>query len=267
MRWYKSSIVLQSILLVVFGGFVSVPILWVLIRSMESSVAYVVDDVRIFICRYISLEQYKEIMFHNLEYWVAYWNTVWLTLPILILAIVATSMSAYGLAVINKRVQEKILMFYTVLALLPVQVLLVPQFIMLSNMQLTGQRLAVILIAYCSPWYVFFLYRLCKGIPEETFEMARVEGAGEWTVFFRIALPQMRLGILILSFIVIADLWGMVQQPIVYLQEASKYPLSVLFHEADEKLSYAGVMLFSLPIILIFGESIRSVVQRERDRA
>lgn len=263
MRWYKSSTVLQCFLLVCLGGFSLAPILWVLVRSMESGVLYAVDHAWTFLYRYASLELYVEVLFHNLEYWAAYWNTVWLTLPVLVLALLTTSMAAYGLTVMRKKWQGKLLLIYGVLALLPKQVLLVPQLIMLSDMQLTGLRLAVILVAYCSPWYVFFLHRLCKGIPEETFEMARLEGAGEWTVFMRIALPQMSMGIMIFAIIISADLWGMVEEPLVYIQDASKYPLSVLFYEMDEKLSYAGIVLFSLPIMIIFLEGIRSVMKKE----
>ncbi len=263
MRWYKTPKAVQMILLVIVSMFVAVPILWVVVRSFESTLPYVADNIQTFICRYFTLEQYEKVLFHSREYWAAYWNTIFLTVPILILAVSATAMAAYGFMVIPRKWQGRLMLVYALLALLPTQVLLVPQLIILSEMQLTGLRIAVILVAYCCPWYVFFLHRLCKGIPEETFEMARVEGAGEWTVFCKIALPQMRLGIMIFTIIISADLWGMVEEPLVYIQEASKYPMSVLFHEMNQQLSYAGVLLFSLPIIVIFLEGIQNVMVKE----
>ena len=263
MKWYKSSRILQGILLGMLGLFTVAPIAWVLGKSLESSLAYSVDSVWTWVCRYFSLEQYDNVLFHDLEYWASYWNTIFLTVPTILLAVITTTMAAYGLTVIGKKWQRRFMLVYAVLALLPTQVLLVPQLIVLSKTQLIGVRLAVILIAYCCPWYVFFLYRLCKGVPEETFEAASVEGAGEWTVFYRVALPQMRGGVMIFSIIISADLWGMVEEPLIYIQDASKYPLSVLFHEMGEELSYAGVVLFSLPIIIIFLEGIQSIMKKE----
>ena len=265
MRWYRTSRVLQGMVLVLLGIFSTAPVLWIFANSLESEGAYSVENIMIFIQRYLSLEQYKKIMFHNLEYWAAYWNTLLLTVPILVIAVGITSTAAYGLTIIQKNLWKKMILAYAILSLLPMQVLLVPQLIVLSKLQLTGTRMAVILVASSSPWYVFFLHRLCRGIPEETFEMARVEGAGEWKVFWKIALPQMRFGIMIFSIIIIADLWGMVEEPLVYIQDISKYPLSVLFHETGTEISYAGIVLFAMPVAALFLEGIRNVVKGEEE--
>lgn len=262
MRWYKSHRWIQRIWLLVVSIFIFVPILGVFIKSLEGTTAYRADSLGAWICRYISLEQYLQIFLHGIEYWAAYWNTLFITIPVLLLSICTTAMCAYGLTILSEKIQKKWLVLYAILALIPMQVLLVPQWLILSKLHLIGMRLAVILVSYCSPWYVFFLYRLCKDIPKETLEMARAEGAGEWTVFTKIALPQMRYGLLVFIIVISADLWGMVEEPVVYIQNISKYPLSVLFHEMEEEISYAGVVLFSLPIVILFTEGIRSVVRK-----
>ena len=263
MRWYRTSKGVQGVLLVLLGIFSAAPVVWIFVNSLESGVTYSVENILIFLKRYLSLEQYDKIMFHDLEYWAAYCNTLLLTAPILVIAVGITSTAAYGLTIIQKNLREKMLLVYVILSLLPMQVLLVPQLIMLSKLQLTGTRIAVILVASFSPWYVFFLHRLCRGIPEETFEMARVEGAGEWKIFWKIALPQMRFGIMIFSIIIIADLWGMVEEPLVYIQDISKYPLSVLFHETGTEISYAGIVLFAVPVVALFLKGIRNVMEGE----
>ena len=186
-----------------------------------------------------------------------------LTVPTLLLATIIASMAAYGLTIMKKGPQNRILSGYAVLSLLPVQMLLVPQLIALSNLDLKGSRLAVILIGSFTPWYLFFLHRLCRRVPDGVFEMARIEGAGEWTIFRKIALPQMRLGILIFGIIVSADLWSMVEEPLVYIQDITKYPLSVFFSEAKVSVSYAGAAIFSLPVVLLFINGIQIVLERE----
>jgi len=185
MRWYRAPKGIRIAALVIFGTFVMIPVLWVLLNSFESKLVYKPVNILQWIDRYTSLDNYKSVLFHNLEYWSAYWNTLILTLPTIVLALGITSMAAYGLTVLHEKLQGKILMLYGILSLLPLQVLLVPHLITVNNLHLNGTRLAVIMIGACSPWYVFFLHRLCRGIPLEVFEMARLEGADEKTVFLK----------------------------------------------------------------------------------
>lgn len=263
MKWYRCPKMLQRGALALLGAFVAVPLGWVLLCSFENPVPYVAENFRVFLHRYISLRQYGNVLFHDPEYWASYWNTIWLTIPSLALAVAVASLAAYGLRVMDRRRLNGILSAYGILSLLPMQMLLVPQLIMLSNLHLRGTRLAVVLIGGFAPWYVFFLYRLCRHVPDEVFETAQIEGAGEWTVFRKIALPQMRLGILIFMIIVSADLWGMVEEPLVYIQNVEKYPLSVLFMEERAGGSYAGVVVFSLPVVLLFFDGIHKLLERE----
>lgn len=263
MRWYKSPKGLQNLLWILFGCFVIVPVLWVFLRAFESTLPYETTNFFVWLTRYLSLDQYRQVLFWDLEYWVSYWNTIFLTLPTLAAALLLSSMAAFGLTVVGKKLRNGILFLFAMLSLLPSQVLLVPQLILLSGAEMTGTRLGVILVGSFSPWYVFFLHRLCAGVAPETYEAARMEGAGERTIFIRVALPQMKLGILIFAVVISSQLWGMVEEPLVYMQDPMKYPMSVYFHETGLKVPYAGVAVFALPVVLLFAGCVRSVVKGE----
>ena len=239
------------------------PLVLVLIGSLESPTPYQVDNLFAFLTRYLSLDQYKNILFYDLEYWASFWNTLLLTLPTVILAIGIGALSAFGLRIINKKLSTTLLNVYAILSTLPAQMLLVPHLVVLSTLFLTGTRLAVILVGCCSPWYIFFLHRLCVRIPEEEFEAARLEGASERDVFTHIALPQMYLGIMVFAIVIAADLWGMVEEPLIYIQNAAKYPLSVLFQNMGERISFAGVVVFSLPVLVILISGVLDAVRNE----
>ena len=249
--------------MLLLGLFVAAPLTLVLVGSLESPIPYRTDNLFAFMKRYLSLDQYKNILFHDLEYWAAFWNTVFLTLPTVLLAIGIGTLAAYGLRIINKKVSAVLLAVYAILSTLPAQVLLVPHLVVLSTLFLTGTRLAVILVRCCSPWYVFFLHRLCVRIPEEELEAARLEGASEREVFTHIVLPQMRLGATVFAVVIAADLWGMVEEPLIYIQDTTKYPLSVLFQEMGESISFAGVLVFSLPVLVILINGVLDAVRSE----
>lgn len=234
--------------MVLLGLFVLLPILVVIGNSLTAP-----DTIPGWtgaVERYASLKQYEQVLFHNLEYWAYFWNTVVLTVPTVLLALLVSSLAAYGLMRLSWR--RAILMAYAGLSLLPMQVLLIPNLLALSALQLTGTRMAVILIAGFSPWYVFFLYQVCSQIPQDTFRAARVEGAGELRVYVSVALPQMRSGILMLLVVSSADLWSMIEQPLVFLQDPAKYPMSVMFRELAAGLGDCGAVIFSVPVVILF---------------
>lgn len=242
------------------------PLVWTLVRSLESEAFFRLDNLFLSIAKYCSLEQYKQTLFYDLEYWHSYCNTILLTIPTVILAAGIDAVAAYGLTVMQGKIQNKLMLVYALLALIPAQVLLVPHLLVLNGLHLTGTRIAVILVGCFSPWYLFFLYRICRRTPQEVFEMARVEGAGEWTIFGKIALPQMLPGLLVFVIIISADLWGMVEEPLVYIQESSKYPLSVFFKDRETELPFAGIVVLAMPIVLMFIEMLCAVANGQEEK-
>ena len=252
MKSYRSSRSAQIIFKVLLGGFVLIPILSVLAVSLRSPTPLHVDSAAAFVERFFSLEQYRDILFHNLDYWICFWNTVLLLVPSMVLTVISASLAAYGLSCWGRsKGQTAIVMGYILLSLPPVQILLVPNFIALSAMGLIGSRLSVVLIVSFSPYYVYFLSRICGQLLPEIFEAARMEGAGELEIYWFIAMPQMKSGIGLLLLIGAADLWNMVEQPLALLQNPSKYPLTLMFRSINSGIQYAGSIIFSLPFVIL----------------
>jgi len=249
---YKTPPSVQIVLKALLGGGVLIPILSVLAMSLHSLIPLRTDSAAAFLERYLSLEQYRDILFHNLEYWVCFWNTVFLLIPSMALTVIFASLAAYGLSCRGRsKGQTAVVMGYILLSLLPVQILLVPNFIALSALGFIGSRLSVVLVASFSPYYVYFLFRICGQLQPEIFEAARMEGACELKIYWFIAMPQMKSGIGILLFIGAADLWNMVEQPLAFLQNPAKFPLTLLFRSIDGGMQYAGSVIFSLPFVIL----------------
>ena len=116
MKWYRSSGIIRGSLLFLLGLFVATPLVRVLVGSLESPIPYRADNLFAFVKRYLSLDQYKNILFHDLEYWASFWNTLLLTLPTVILAIGIGALAAFGLRIINKKVSGVLLAVYAILS-------------------------------------------------------------------------------------------------------------------------------------------------------
>lgn len=251
MNSYKSPKAVQLLTAAILCLFILTPVVMAAGLSLKSTLPVRQENLAAFIENSFSLKQYQNIMFHNPVYWKALWNTLWLAVPSVLLTVIFSTLAAYGL-ISSGRSNRALVLGYMMLALLPAQVLLVPNFVALSGLHLTGSRLAVILTCCFNPYYVYFVYRFSSGLPAETLEAARMEGAGELQVYRHIVLPQIAPGILTLILIAGADLWNMVEQPLAFLQSPGKFPLAMLFRELEGGIQYAGSILFSLPMAVLF---------------
>ena len=252
MNLYKSPKWVQRLLLGLLCCFALTPVGVVLVRALESVVPLRQGNLMAWLEQYVSLSQFENTMFHNLEFWSGFWNTLVLTVPTVALIVLLSTMAAYGMTSARRRKNKALLLFYILLSLLPTQVLLVPNFVALSWMGLIGSRWAVILAACFSPYYTYFMYRFTSQIPEETKEAARIAGAGEWRIYWQITMPQLKSAVLALLLISAADVWNMVEQPLAFLQDMSAYPLSVLFRDLEAVVQNSGAILFSVPVLLVF---------------
>ncbi len=108
---------------------------------------------------------------------------------------------------------------------------------------------AVALPAVFSTFPVFIMYRGFVAIPKDLYEAAKIDGANEWQVFFQVGLPLGSPGILSALVLGFLEYWNMVEQPLAFLSDPSRWPLSLYLPEID--LQRAGVALAASVITLI----------------
>lgn len=252
MKLYKSSTAAKAIACGLLLLFVFSPIALIIVKSLENPVKTVVVDIPGFIDNYFSLAQYRNVLFNNVAFWAAWWNTLILVIPVLLLSTAIAALAAYGTVTLKPAPQTWIYGIYVLFSMLPLQMLLVPNYIVMHKLNLIETRLSVILIAVFSPYYIVFLYRSICQIKMETIEAARIEGASELRIFLSIVMPQIKLGISTFCLICSIELWSMIEQPLVFMQDETQYPLSILFREIDPNLQYAGAVIYAVPMILLF---------------
>lgn len=208
-----------------------------------------------FIPEYFVFSQYKRVLIDSPELLCYFWNSVKLTAPILAGIFVIAPLAGNGLAKYRLPGRRLILAVYILLAILPCQAMLVPNYIVLDRLELLGSRQAVWYPYIFNPFGVYLMYRFFSGIDEEVLEAARLDGAGEWMIYFRISLPQVIPGLATLLLITMADAWGMVEQPLLFLKDARQYPLSVAFSSIVTEnigMAFAGAVVYMIPILLVF---------------
>ncbi|MGL4799708.1 MAG: carbohydrate ABC transporter permease [Cellulosilyticaceae bacterium] len=205
--------------------------------------------------QYPTLSPWVELLLDSPEFFAMFWNSVKLVVPILIGQIVFGMPAAWAFARFEFPCKKFFFTMYIGLMLMPFQVTMVPNYLVLDKLQLLDTRLGIILPAVFSTFPVFIMYRFFKSIPEAILEATSIDGAGHFKTFCYIGLPLGAPGIvsaLVLGFI---EYWNMIEQPLTFLQDKSLWPLSLyLPYITIDKLSISVVasVMMLIPALLVF---------------
>ncbi|MBR4204235.1 MAG: carbohydrate ABC transporter permease [Clostridia bacterium] len=203
----------------------------------------------------VSFSQYSTVLLRSPEYLLKFWNSVIYVLPIVIFQVVTAAGAAYAIARVNTKFRAIVFFVYIILMLMPYQVTLVPNYLVIDAMNLLNTRWAIILPGVFSPFSVFILAKFMKRIPTSIVEAAKLDGAGEWQIFTRIFMPLCRSTLYSVAILVFLDYWNMVEQPLILLNSDELYPLSVFLskiNQGDTGIALAIAVIYMVPPVLLF---------------
>ncbi|TVX86871.1 carbohydrate ABC transporter permease [Paenibacillus agilis] len=204
---------------------------------------------------WVSLEQYKVLLFDRMQFLIMFWNSLLLVVPIVVGQVVVATMASFGLSQFQFRGRETLFFLYIITMLMPFQVTLVPNYLAMDWLGLLDSRAAIILPGIFSAFGVFLLRQFMIGIPRSYVEAAKIDGAGYVTIFVHIIVPMSRPGIAALVILMFVDYWNMVEQPLIFLHDAFKQPLSIYLsriNEGELGLAFAAAVLYMLPMVFVF---------------
>jgi multiple sugar transport system permease protein len=203
----------------------------------------------------VVIKQYYTVLLKRTKFLLMFWNSLGLVIPIIAGQTAVASMAAYAFAKINFRFREQLFFMYIITMLMPFQVTLVPNYIVNDRLGLIGSYLSIIFPGIFGTFGVFLLRQFMIYIPNEYSEAARADGASHLDIFTRIILPMTKTGLAALAILVFIDNWNMVEQPIIFLQDQAKHPLSVYLSKVNRDemgIAFAASALYMLPVLLVF---------------
>jgi len=219
---------------------------------------YIAEKVNLkFIPDMVSFSQYKTAFITSPAYLLKFWNSVILTVPIVVGQIIVAAGASYCFARNRGRLANAAFFIYIILMLMPYQVTLVPNFLVAEWLNLIDTRWSIILPGIFSPFAVFILTKFMRRIPTAMIEAAKLDGAGEFSIFTRIFLPLCKGTIYSVAILVFIDYWNMVEQPLIMFKTTGDelYPLSIFLSKvntADAGLAFAVATVYMIPSLLIF---------------
>ncbi len=203
----------------------------------------------------VSFSQYFTVLLKSPDYLLKFWNTVILVVPIVLAQLMVASIAAYGFTRWRGKVRDGIFFAYVILMLMPYQVTLVPNYLVSDWLGILNTRWAIILPGAFAPFSVFLLTKFMRRIPKALIESAKLDGAGEWQIFWNICLPQCRSALYSIAILVFIDYWNMVEQPLILLPNADMQPLSVYLSKINAGeigVAFAVAVIYMIPGLLLF---------------
>lgn len=206
--------------------------------------------------KYPTLQHFVEVLLDSPEFFVMFWNSILITFGVLGGQFVAGTMAAWGFARYEFPCKRGIFLLYIVLMLLPFQVLMLSDYLLLDRLRLLDSLWAIILPGMFATFPVFIMYRFFAEIPDSLIESARLDGAREWQLFWYLALPMGSSGIIAALVLGFLEYWSLIEQPLTFIKDKSKLPLSVFLPDltmtGKAGFLFAVSVVTFLPAIMVF---------------
>jgi multiple sugar transport system permease protein len=188
-----------------------------------------------------------------------FWNSLFIAGMITLANLLFCSMVGYALAKLRFAGRNALFLLVLGTLLVPGAVTLVPLFVLMAKLELVDTLWAVILPAMAGPLGVFLMRQFMLGIPTDLIEAARVDGAREFTIFWRIVLPLSAPALAALAIITFLPAWNALLWPLVVLTSQENYTLPVALaifsrgqFQADYGLLMAGSVALVVPVLVVF---------------
>jgi multiple sugar transport system permease protein len=203
----------------------------------------------------VSFAQYGKVFIDNPKYLTMFWNSVFMVMPIIVGQTLVAALAAYAFSKLKFRRRDSMFLVYVMTMLMPFQVTLVPNYIMVDKLGMLNSTGAIIVPGIFAAFGVFMLRQFMLDIPYAYIEAAKIDGAGHLRIFITMIIPMIKPGLAALVILLFVDYWNMVEQPLIFLDDPFKQPLSVFLsriNDSDRGIAFAASMLYMAPMVMLF---------------
>lgn len=205
-----------------------------------------------------SIVNFQRLFAQATDYWRWAFNSLVVALSVTLFHVVFDTLAGYGFA--KKQFPGRNILFWMILATLmvPDHVTLVPRYIVTRNLGLIDSLWAVVLPATAQVFGIFLMRQYIQTLPSELEDAARIDGCGEFGVFWRVIMPLSAPAIGALSIFIFVRNWNDFFWPLIVLQKSPNYTLPVGVASLQGEFStdfgiiFAGAALAALPTIVFF---------------
>jgi multiple sugar transport system permease protein len=204
-----------------------------------------------------TLAHYRSL-FSGLDLGRAVFNSAFLAAVVTLIALFLNSMAGYALAKLRFAGRERLVRVMLGALVIPAQVTMLPLFLMLKELGLVNTYAGVIIPGMASIFGIFLIRQYALAIPDALLDAARIDGAGEFRIYWSLVLPACRPILVTLALFTFMGTWNDFMWPLIVLMDDDMHTLPVALanlvgeHAQDPELMMAGAVLAVLPVLALF---------------
>ena len=251
---------LQSIafhtLAVMISVIALVPFLWMISTSLKSSGALLAVPIQ-WIPEEPTLQAYVRL-FSITGILRSIVNSFIVTAGAVVFTLASSSLAAFALSKREFRGREGVFMLFIASMMLPSQVLFIPLYLIMNNLGLVNNLIAIILPYLFQAFAVFMLRQQMMSIPDTYLDAAAIDGAGLLRSFITVFLPMCRTALVTLAIIISMNAWNDYLMPLVILTSSENYTLPIILNSLSGQfktgydLLMAGSLVSIVPLLVVY---------------
>lgn len=212
----------------------------------------------------LTFDYYYDVFLGSPQYLLRFWKSMGICLAIVAGQLLVSVLAGYGFAKCDFPGKNGLLFVLMILMVLPLQVTLAPNYIMLDKLGLLDTYSALIFPSIFIPLGTFILTQSFKSVSEDIIDAAKLDGCGLFRLLTKIVLPMNTSGLVCVTLLSFLDGWNMVEQPIAYIKDFVRYPISVALAyvpPTDPTLQLVCCILVVIPPLFLFTYFNRELVE------
>jgi len=256
MRWAGA---IQSAFLILIAVIALIPIIAIFLGTFQDGGSLIRSGIGFGIdVTAFDLDSYRILFTESGDYFLWFWNSLWLTAVQVVLTLLVSSFVAYGLAMYEFRGKQVVFVAVLIVMTVPFEMLMLPLYMQVNDFDLADTFTVIFLPFLAHAMTIFFFRQYFLGVPYELVEAGRVDGVSEFGIFFRLVLPIAKPAIAAMAILNGMLCWNNFLWPLLVLRSSEKFVLPIGLnalltpHGNNYDLLIVGAFFSLVPILLLF---------------
>lgn len=205
----------------------------------------------------VTLEQYR-LLFQRLNVGRFFLNSLLLAISVSLASLLINSMAGFAFAKYYFKAKKPILTLLLASLIIPTQVTMLPLFLLLKQLGFLNTYFGIILPTMASIFGIFLISQYLKSVPDSFLEAARMDGASDFLIYWRIILPLAKPVLVTLALFTFMGTWNDFMWPLIVLTKENMFTLPVALsnlsgeYVQDPELMMAGSVITVIPVLAVF---------------
>ncbi len=234
------------------------PFIWMLSTSLKIEADVFRYPIEWIPSRWNALANYQEVWFGDSPFYLYYWNSIKVAVLTTIVSVIVSALAAYGFSKVKFPAGAWLFIIVLATYMVPPQASLVPQFILFRYLGVFDTHFGLILLGSFSVLGTFMLRQFFIGIHNDFIDAAKIDGAGHWRIFWKIALPIVRPAVATYAILRFIWTWNDYQNPLIFLRTDALYTIQLAMQKFTTingsfyTLIMAAAVSAILPLLIVF---------------